>query len=305
MLANHDLRAQAAFPFDAPSPLWDGSDWGFEMTIAIATVTIPEDVIVCVSDRMISFGDDFQAEDNALLKANRLDGHWELVWAASDINLVPPIIAKFRQIMPDDGSRKSGEAVAQAMAKVYSDVFKATFVARHLSRFGYKTFEQFRTQGRDELGDHFTELCVQLSRFSLGVEFIIYGHDLKHGARIFEIRDPGEVVDQNLLKFAVIGSGHNMALASLRSRYTQRTFVSESVYDLLCAKFSAETARGVGKTTTVLLLNREGTIRLLPRTEIDQIRAIWDDARKKNAHPPEAIDLIAKSVAIKDVAGEQ
>jgi hypothetical protein len=46
------------------------------MTIAIAAITNPDDVVVCVSDRMISFGDIVPADDNAIAKAIYLSDQW-------------------------------------------------------------------------------------------------------------------------------------------------------------------------------------------------------------------------------------
>jgi len=53
---------------------------GLEVTIAIAAVTTPDDYIVTVSDRMISYGDVTQAEDNATMKAQGISKHWGVMF---------------------------------------------------------------------------------------------------------------------------------------------------------------------------------------------------------------------------------
>jgi hypothetical protein len=51
-----------------------------------------------------------------------------------------------------------------------------------------------------------------------------------------------------------------------------------------------------------LLRNREGTVRLLPSQEIEEIREIWNETLK-HPNPPDAIKIIKASAAIADVAG--
>jgi len=273
------------------------------MTIVLAAVTKPENVIVCVADRMISFGDTVPAHDNASLKAIRLNNQWEIAWAANDVNVVGPIAAIAR-LQIHDGYLWDGPDAARIVAEAYSDVLHREFVAIHLSRFGYKNMEQFRTEGRNDLGDQFIDLCVELGRFALGVELILFGHDTQKQPKIYEIHDPGRVEDRNMLQRAVIGSGHDMAMASLLWPPPMSPLLDDTVYRLLEAKFFSETASGVGKMTTVFLRNRDGHVTMLSREEIEQIRTIWKTEVADVASPKSALDVVRKSRAFREVVGE-
>ncbi len=277
------------------------SDFGDDVTIGIAAITIPDDVIVCVSDKMISFGDMLPADDNAIIKSVYLNDQWEAVWATNSIAVILPILDEVRRrfkLTPPE----YGADAAQELANVYSEVLQKQFVAAHLSRFNYGTVEQFRKEGRADLGDdQFRDICIELGRFDLGgTSFLLFGHEHKLRPKLFEISEPGRTIDHNLLHYGVIGSGYDMARASLRRRRFHG--LEDTVYRLLEAKFSAETATGVGKTTTVLLRNREGIVRLMPSKEIDKIREIWEETRKLS-NPPDAIKIIESSAAITDVSG--
>jgi hypothetical protein len=256
----------------SPRPLWspirtnerrlNDSDFGDDVTIAIAAITKPDDVIVCVSDRMISFGDALPADDNAVIKAVKLNDQWEAAWATNTVAVILPIVDEVRKRFATNPPVSGAEA-AHGVAAVYSEMLQGQFVAQYLNRFGYTKVEQFRKEGRADLGDdQFRDLCAELARFDLGgTSFLLFGHEDRLRPRLFEICDPGRSVDLNMLGYGVIGSGYDMARASLR----RRAFIGleDTVYRLLEAKFSAETATGVGKTTTVLLRNREGLVRLL------------------------------------------
>jgi hypothetical protein len=274
--------------------------WEFDVTIAIAAITKPENVIVCVADRMISFGDELPAQDNATLKAIRLNTQWELAWAANDVNLIEPIVAIARKHI-NDTHRWDGPDAARIVAEAYSDILHKDFVAKYLARFGYRDMEQFRTEGRDDLGNRFDNLCVELGRFSLGAAFILFGHDKQNEPKLYEIEDPGRVIDKNLLRYAVIGSGYQMARATLQWPPPLTYMLEDTIYRLLEAKFFAETATGVGKTTTVILRNREGRVTLLSREDIGKIRKIWETEVANVPTPHTAIELLAKSRAVTDL----
>ena len=124
-------------------------------------------------------------------------------------------------------------------------------------------------------GEHFAELCIELDRFDIHTSLLLFGHDRSKHGKLFEIECPGHVVDRNALKYAVIGSGHDMAMASLRWPPSLNFLLEDTIYRLLEAKFSAETASSVGKTTTVVLRNRDGRVTILPRAEVEKIRKIW------------------------------
>jgi hypothetical protein len=284
------------------------SGWKIDMTIAMAAVTNPEGIIVCVSDRMISYGDFFPAEDNAIVKAIYLYDQWTCAFATNSLPYVLPIIEETRKRFKGQEPLKlqwDGTEAAAVMAEAYSDFFQKEFVARYLSRFGYKTMDEFRQSGRHDLGEHFTELSIELGRFDLQTSFLLFGHDRLKQPKLYQIDSPGRVVDCNALKMAVIGSGHDMAMASLRWPPPLTHLLEDTIYRLLEAKFASETATGVGKTTTVALRNREGRVSILTRDEVDAIREIWRKDVADVPSPPSAIELLEKSHAVEIVAGQR
>jgi hypothetical protein len=94
-----------------------------------------------------------------------------------------------------------------------------------------------------------------------------------------------------------------MALAALTSRPMNDRSLDTVIYRLLEAKFCAETANGVGKTTTVVTRNREGKIGQMTTGQIEKIREIWA-AQIIKPPPDKAVQEIKKSYAWKGIVAE-
>ncbi len=77
-------------------------------------------------------------------------------------------------------------------------------------------------------------------------------------------------------------------------------YLEGTIYRLLEAKFSAETATGVGKTTTMTLYNQFGDMSLLDPKELDRVRAIWLETLK-NSTPQQAIQMIEEWKGVENV----
>lgn len=274
------------------------------MTIGIAAVSPMDRVIITVSDRMISFGDYTQAIDDGAVKSPTIAARWGVVWAGYAHD-VWPIIEEVRRRLPnpEKGGDWSHDQIKVAIGDAYAMRFQQEFVSRELVKYGYKSIEEFKAKGRSELGDYFHDLLVSLGRFSLNAQFIVYGYNNSddYYPHIFEVDSPGSIVDHHALNYAAVGSGHMMALASLRRRPMARFSLSQTIYRLLEAKFSAETATGVGKTTTVTLHNRFGDMSLLDPVHIDHVRTIWEKTIKA-PDPADAIEFINGLSGVKNVS---
>jgi hypothetical protein len=145
------------------------------VTIAIAAITNPDDVIVSVSDQMIPFGDSFPAEDNAVVKAIYLYDQWTCSFATNRLPMVLPIIQATRNRFKEPLKLQwDGPEAADVMAAAYSEFVHKEFVATHLSRYGYKTIEEFREHGRADLGEHFYETLhrARSLRSSYAISFV-------------------------------------------------------------------------------------------------------------------------------------
>ncbi len=239
---------------------------------------------------MISNSDVYQADEAATLKTIQLADHWHAAFAG-DPGAFRVFARKLTRRLKD---RSVDELEIRALAaECYTEALREDFAARHLVQIGYKTVDEFRSSGRDELGDAlFNKLTTQLLQASLDLDVVVFGvNPEKHfSARMFEVVNPGRVVER-VTGYTAVGSGSLMAMAALRRKSLDPRDLNTVVYRLLDAKFSAETASGVGKPTTVIWVRPDGQPRRMDTEEVDRVRVVWD-AITKRPDPPEALSII-------------
>jgi hypothetical protein len=278
------------------TPKPSSADFGLNVTIGIIAAAIPDDIFVCVADQRISFGDETQADDAATMKALGIHPDWLALFAGNEIKFVLPILLDVKDQL--SGNNYDSSEIQNAFSAAYTRLIQQEFKNKKLSKFGYTSVDQFRTEGRANLDDYFFELCRELDAYDVGVQFLVCGYDKQKQGKLFEISSPGAVTDHNLLGYGVIGSGYSMATASLR-RKPLKYLLDSTIYRVLEAKFSAETASAVGKPTTVILKSRRESV-FLPQDDIKGIRSAW----KKTVEAPDpkgAISLVNKSAAVRQI----
>lgn len=270
------------------------------MTVGIAAITVPDSYIVTVSDRMLSSGATVQATDNATLKARKIAKRWALMFAADDANLFLPIIRSCSEFLATRGEDHDLHTVQDAVVTAYTGLFDAEFTSRYLARYNISSISAFRGIGLTQFGqERFDRVCDEIDRFDLGISLLCYGYDTGKIPHIFEVSNPGKVTNHDLLGYAVIGSGWYMATASLRRKKLPPD-LAMMIYRLLEAKFSAETAPGVGKSTTLLTMNSDGKDGSVGSGSIEKIREIWERTLQE-PEPKDAIDLISKTEAVRRI----
>jgi hypothetical protein len=219
-----------------PSP----ADFGFNVTLAMACITVPDDVIVTVSDRKLSWaGNRVQPDDNAIYKTLGLCLNWKLAYACDDIAFIFPIFEKARELLRPIGRPDSG-GIRRIVREAYLHVLENDFFTKYIARYNYSDFADFRSRGQTDLGPVYFELLREYGKHSIGVELIIMGYDHQNQGRLFGIDHRGGDVDYNLTKTAVIGDGYWTALASLNRR-PMNYFLHPTIYRLLEANFVLKT----------------------------------------------------------------
>jgi hypothetical protein len=263
------------------------------MTIGIAAITGDRKHIVTGSDRLLSSSEGVVQGIESTLKARRIAKSWALMFSATDANLFMPILGKVMDRLGnvEDSYELDLKNVQNVVVDVYREEFDATFTSRYLVRYGFKSIADFRLVGLSQFGDQkFQEICDTIDKFDLGIQLLAYGFDQEKKPHLFQVDNPGQIIDNDLLGYAVIGSGFYMASASLH-RKRMPYHLAPLIYRVLEAKFSAETAPGVGKRTALFWMGDDGESGSMGYGSIDKIRGIWEETL--NAPEPQAaIDII-------------
>lgn len=267
---------------------------GLNVTICIAAKIHAPRYIVAVSDRMMSFDDQIPSADDAVVKTLSISRHWVLMFAATDTTRAWAVVRKVRERVRGF-TDESAETMTAAVREVYANEVRHQIFVRYLERIGFSSVDQFRSEGPALPTRDFSRILKCLDRFNLGVQLLLCGIDPRQStSHIIEIENPGIESDHSLAGYWAIGSGTHMATASLTGRPLDQFSVETLVYRLCEAKFCAETASGVGKSTNVLLIDDAGSHRHLPTSSVRKIREIWESARASPG-PPEALHEIIKA----------
>jgi hypothetical protein len=131
------------------------AELGLDVTIAVVILTFP-DVFVCTTDLRVSFGDVAPAQDEATIKTLGIGEDWWITYASSDISVVLPILHDIRAMMRGRSGRWDTNEVKNIVADVYNKHLQSNFIQKKLAKLGYKTIDDFRKEGRNDLGDQFS-----------------------------------------------------------------------------------------------------------------------------------------------------
>jgi 20S proteasome alpha/beta subunit len=279
-----------------------------EVTIGIAVIVPTQEAqIVTASDTRISWTGAIGATDEALTKNQRIGFKWGMLFAADDTTTYQPVLNDVRRGLGFEGFNDRRELefdlVQQTVVDAYQKEYDKRFFESNLAKFRYNDVADFRQNGLNELGKElFYKFTDELRRFKLGLELLVYGFGPDGVAHVFEVRDPGVArsYDRNL--YAAIGSGADLAYAAL-TRKKLVPHLESVIYRVLDAKFASENARDVGRKTQLLTLDRDGRVGEMRSSDLDQVRAIWDE-QLKNFEPQSAEEVIGKSPAVTALSGE-
>jgi hypothetical protein len=125
--------------------------------------------------------------------------------------------------------------------------------------------------------DIFARTYNLIETVEVEVTFLVCGFSADRPC-LFTFSDPGIEKNYDLVGFWAIGSGTNSAIGSLfnlKGPALQHRSIEEVVYRVCEAKFYAESALGVGKTTSAFILESSGDRYMLD--SVDPIRKIWEN----------------------------
>jgi len=190
--------------------------------------------------------------------------------------------------------------IMKLASDAYSDARDAAFTDAYLRSIGYRSLEQFKKEGLNDLGkDGHQKHMMALYEFDLKVALIIFGYDNQDTPRIFEVHNPGKPSELTWRRYAVVGSGRDLAWGSIAQRSLPPEW-PDITYRLLEAKFVSEDA-GVGKTTTAFVTSPErGGLHEFSRNEIEKVRVEWKKEQTRPT-PKAALKVITAHEVLKEI----
>jgi hypothetical protein len=203
--------------------------YGRDMTVAIVAFSPSKKEIVTISDARLSYGEVIPAADEGTMKNIKMTQKWSMMFAAEDATAFTPVSNETMEILaglempPQKGKYLdrdfSAETVMNAARRAYEKEFNERFFRDKLARFGFADISEFRKTGYAEMGkDLYHQYSMDLAKFDLGLELLVYGFDELGARAIFEVANPGKIINHTMRGYAAIGSGTLMALAALNKK---------------------------------------------------------------------------------------
>lgn len=249
------------------------------MTVCIAAYCNREEAFVCAVDQMLSASD--ISADSLAIKYSALGGRWICMFSASDISAVTSIVGRVQaELAPASAPEEAGDVIAsfkKAFDAERKKKIEATVLAPGMN------LEEFYRVGLEKLGGEiFSRTYNLLETVQLGVSFLVCGFSAGARPHLFVFTDPGIEQHYDLAGFWAIGSGTNNAIGSLfnlkGAPLKYRSF-DEVIYRVCEAKFYSETAPGVGRETSVVVLKYDSRFIV---DDPSKLRAVWE----KNSNRP-------------------
>jgi hypothetical protein len=216
------------------------------------------------------------SSDLIVVKMEPFHKDWAAMMASDDLSQCIPIIEKAKEYFR---GRKNTLQVARS-------VFKKAF-QRHLlemredavlGAYGL-TMDEFLRSGKRRFTERkFDSLCDQMNQIDPKCEFIVHGFDGLQVPHIFHVGGAGTDGVLDKPGFCAIGSGRWAAEVVLYSlgQSVDRT-LTETIFNVCAAKFTAENAIGVGQHTFLYARKPGSEFFSHGRGMIEAIRQDWEE----------------------------
>jgi hypothetical protein len=265
------------------------------MTVCVAAISLVDQNVVGACDMMLSRADDsIAATDDVALKVIPLISRWGVMYAGSPTHAIDIVSRAGHLLQTNLRPTVLAESMAEVrrvMQTAYIEELSHQISIQILGRYGID-LTQFRENGLKQFGDvEFSIINKSIREFSLKTSFLVCGTDKDDFPHLFTVASPsGALVVNDPAGRAAIGSGAQMALGALGNRKITGLRVRELLYRVCEAKFAAETAHGVGRST-LLTCWRKGFDFTAWGMQTEELKAIWERTGKEPV-PEDAIQKI-------------
>jgi hypothetical protein len=210
------------------------------------------------------------------------------MYAGNDVEHADPIIRVARKHAwkkaVKNGGRVKAEEIVAIMDDAYSEQLQAHIEKKFLRKHNF-TAESFLKLGKLKCTpDVYNRICEKIEKENFSLRFVLAGFgEENEDAHIWLVDGDGAPVSHNSIGFWAIGTGAPAAMSSIafhvgRAQLSVHSSVQEAVYFSLAAKFMAESASDVGKSTFVVILSNheKEPLEYVSDPGTEQIRQIWE-----------------------------
>jgi len=203
------------------------------------------------------------SSDMATLKLRHLCPLWKTL-VAGKFSQHELVVQPLLEFLCSEGTSIEYSDVMKAVTNVFIAANRTLAEQSVLSPYGL-TVDEF-VKRRSDLGDSLYErIWLEIGRVKIGCDLLVCGFDRMNLPHVFIASNPTEenpsfVTDCDFPGFATIGTGGYIADSYLYScEQSPACDLAETIYNTMCAKFSAESASDVGENTHLYIFGPEGS----------------------------------------------
>ncbi|MGA9510239.1 MAG: hypothetical protein WBV55_16600 [Candidatus Sulfotelmatobacter sp.] len=214
-----------------------------------------------------------------------------------------PIIERARRVLRTHihGGQHEPEHVIDVIDAAYAEHLQTQIENKILRKHGYDT-ESFKKEARRTCSPEIQgKVWDKIDRERLSLQFLVCGFDKERVGHIWVVDGENAPVCYDSIEFWAIGSGAAAALSRIAlhiSKYKGFNSVEEAIYVAMTAKFAAESASDVGRSTFMAVDKHPSArnhLEMLSDEGMERLRTIWNRVGIPPA-PSSACDFIRKNM---------
>ena len=259
------------------------------MTVCIAAECEHGNIVVATTDGALSYAG--VTSDTGLSKAWWMDD-WLFMYAGAPSN-ADLILEQIRQQLMQDKDCLTRPRIRETVRTAYRKHLAHWASDAVLSPFDLD-IDTFKQEGPKVFGEQWcSEIALAIRDRAQQYEdqLLVIGWGASERSAMIHEENRDGSVSHSMIGLAAIGSGGPTATSQmLLLGHNSSLQLEDTIYSVAAAKFAAEQASGVGKSTTMIVTwqRRESDAedrtptRFIQKKEIDKLREIWEqDGRPK------------------------
>lgn len=243
------------------------------MTICISALA--DEAIVCIADKMLSFGD-YSEWDSDVTKILRI-GKTHVLFAgglSESQSVIEALYLAIEHVPYYPG-------LAEALQTVYKTQYSISQDTNILHTAGISRERYEQAISSPSVSEPIFELFKEMREYDFECDIMICGFDDARAAYILSVSPPGKLYYWWIQGFNSIGSGCNVSNSRLLwSGYKRTHSVGRVLFDVFDAKAIAELSPGVGRTWDAKIIYRDGEVYTVPKNVKDLIERSWESHNK-------------------------
>jgi len=247
------------------------------VTVCLAGInhSNPRPYIIATCDRKISFFGGWASADGVAMKISGLNQDWAVMFAgpvSPMTAMVEAMAMRTKKVRPMDFLTFS-----RLCRKVYREERKPLLENEILGDYDINSYDEYMELKKSD-PEFFEQLRAKVREEESEWNLLFAGFDKNGKAHLFVISEHGRISYCDKQGYAAIGSGAMRAALALSSYGFRGDLpLSNAIFGMIAAKFSAESADGVGEETILTVMeSRSDQSPVFDSYQVKKLREMWE-----------------------------